>query len=145
MPTAKATLETFVSPDELKSVILDFESYPKLMKEVVRVEVHEQTDDAADVTFHLDLSFGGFTLKSHYRVRYAIEDRSITWSLVESPTITKNAGSWKLEETADGETRAFYEGEVETNLPIPPEVQAAFAQQELPKMMEKIRDRAEDM
>lgn len=145
MPTAKATLETFVSPDELKAVILDFGTYPELMKEVKRVEVHSQSDDAADVTFHLDIKFAGFELKSHYRVRYAIEDRSIRWELVESPTITKNRGSWTLEETDDGETKALYEGEVETNMPIPPEIQAAFAQQELPKMMEKIRDRAEDM
>lgn len=143
MPTATATLETFVSPEELKAVILDFESYPKLMKEVKRVEVHSRSDDAAEVTFHLDISFAGFELKSHYRVRYAIQDRSIRWELVESPTITKNRGAWTLEETDDGETKALYEGEVETNMPIPPEVQAAFAQQELPKMMEKIRDRAE--
>ena len=144
MPTTRATLETFVSPDELKTVILDFESYPKLMKEVKRVEVHAQDDEHADVTFHLDISFAGFELKSHYRVRYTIEDRSIRWELVESPTIVKNHGAWTLEETDDGETRAVYEGEVETNLPVPPEVQAMFAQQELPKMMEKIRDRAEE-
>ena len=34
--------------------------------------------------------------------------------------------------------------ELETNLPIPPEIQAAFAQEELPKLMAKIRDRAEE-
>ena len=144
MPTATATLETFVSPDELKETILDFAGYPEFMKELKRVEVHSQTDDAADVTFHIDLSFGGFSLKSHYRVRYTITDRSIAWELVESPTITKNRGSWTLEETDDGETRALYENELETNLPIPPEIQAAFAQEELPKLMAKIRDRAEE-
>lgn len=144
MPTAKATLETFVSPDELKETILDFEGYAEFMKELKRVEVHSQTDEAADVTFHIDLSVGGFALKSHYRVRYAIADRSITWELVESPTLTKNRGSWTLEETEDGETRALYENELETNLPIPPEIQAAFAQEELPKLMAKIRDRAEE-
>ncbi len=145
MPSAKATLETFVSPDELKAVILDFDVYPELMKEVTRVDVHSQSDEEADVTFHLDIRFMGFELTSHYRVRYTIGERSIEWDLVESPTLTKNRGSWTLEETDDGETRALYENEVETNLPIPPEVQAAFAQQELPKMMEKIRDRAEDV
>jgi ribosome-associated toxin RatA of RatAB toxin-antitoxin module len=145
MPIAKAQLETFVSPEELKSVILDFAAYPGFMKEVKRIEVHEQSDELADVTFHIELSFGGFEVKSHYRVRYDIGQHEIRWSLVESPTLTRNVGAWKLVETDDGETRASYEAEVETNLPIPPEVQSAFAQQELPKLMEKIRDRAEDM
>ena len=144
MAIAKTTLETFVSPDELKDVILDFESYPSIIKEVSSIEVHEKTDETADVTFHIDVSFAGFDIKSHYRVRYTIDGLKITWDLVESPTITKNNGSWVLTETDDEECVAHYEAEVETNLAVPPEVQAAFTEQQLPKLMEAFRDKAEE-
>ena len=63
--------------------------------------------------------------------------------LESSPTLSKNEGVWKLEETKDGETKAYYESELVTTLPIPPEVQKIFADQEMPKMMQRFRDRAE--
>lgn len=143
MPVATTQLETFVTPDELKDVILDFESYPELLKEITKVEVHERSDVNVEATFHIDIAFMGFNIQSHYRVRYAIDGLTITWDLVESPTLTLNRGSWKLIETDDGETIGHYEAEIETNLPIPPEIQAAFAESELPKLMEQFRDRAE--
>ena len=34
---------------------------------------------------------------------------------------------------------------METNLPIPPEVQALFVEESLPKLMERFRDKAEDL
>ena len=98
---------------------------------------------ACAATFHLDVSFGGFSLKSHYRTRYTITEDRIEWELVESPTITKNRGSWVLEETEDEECVARYEAELEVDMAIPPEVQAAFAEQEMPKLMAAIRDKAE--
>ena len=145
MPAVETTLETFVSPDELKEVILDLEGYPEFMKEVTKVEILERDDHTILAVFHIDLSFGGFTIQSHYTVRYTIGDDEISWELEGSPVLTKNEGSWKLEETDDGETVATYRAEIETNTPIPPEVQAEFIRQELPKLMEKIRDRAEGM
>ena len=145
MPAVQTKLETFVSPDELKEVILKFEEYPDFMDEVTSVDVLERSDTKIRCTFHIDLSFGGFEIKSHYTVSYAIEERSITWELEESPVLTQNRGSWRLEETEDEECVAHYEGEVETNLAIPPEIQAEFAKSELPKLMGKIRDRAERM
>ena len=143
MPKATAVVETFVTPEEFKEQILDFESYPEFMKEVKRVEIHERSDTAIDATFHIDIGFMGVEIKSHYRVRYAIEDLVIRWELVESPTITQNAGSWTLERTDDDECIGRYEVELATNLGIPPEIEAAFSEQELPKMMEKLRDRVE--
>jgi ribosome-associated toxin RatA of RatAB toxin-antitoxin module len=145
MAVAKTVLETFVSPDELREVILDFEKYPEFLPEVVKTVVKERSDDAAVVTFHVAIAFAGFDVKTEYTVRYAISEREIRWSLVSSPSVTKNEGAWKLEETDDGETRAHYEGTVETNLGIPAEVQALFVEDGLPKLMARFRDRAEDL
>lgn len=144
MALAKTKLETFVSPDELRDVILDFEKYAEFLPEVTRVEVKERTKDSALVTFHIAIAFMGFDVATEYTVRYTIGERDIRWQLVSSPSVTKNEGSWKLEETSDGETLAHYEAVVETNLAVPPDVQKLFVEEGLPKLMERFRDRAEE-
>jgi coenzyme Q-binding protein COQ10 len=144
MAVAKTRLETFVSPDELREVILDFEKYPEFLKEVTKIEVKERTKESALVTFHVAIAFGGFNVATEYTVKYSFTKNEIKWALVSSPSVTKNEGSWKLEETDDGETVAHYEATVESNLAIPPEVQKLFVEESLPKLMESFRDRAED-
>lgn len=145
MPVAKSTLETFVSPEELKEIILDFEKYPEFMKEVTKVDVLERSDASITAKFHIHISFAGFDIDSSYTTKYAIDDNTIAWELVESDAITKMNGKWVLTETDDGECKAEYEAEVETNMAVPPEIQAAFVEESLPKLMESFRDRAEDM
>ncbi|MCB9593782.1 MAG: SRPBCC family protein [Sandaracinaceae bacterium] len=145
MPIAKSTLETFVSPEELKEVILDFEKYPEFMDEVTKVEVLERSDSSITAKFHVHVAFAGFDLKSTYTTKYAITDDTVSWELVESTDISKMNGKWVFTETEDGECKADYEAELETNMAIPPEVQAAFVEESLPKLMEAFRDRAEDM
>jgi len=145
MPVAKSTLETFVSPEDLKAVILDFEKYPEFMKEVTEVEVLERSDEAIVAKFHIHIAFAGFDIRSSYTTRYTIDGHTITWELVESENITKMNGKWELHETDDDECRAEYEAEVETNLGVPPDVQALFVEESLPKLMESFRDRAEEL
>ena len=144
MPKSSTKIETFVSPEDFREVVLDFEKYPEFLPEVKRIEVHEKSEKHALVTFHIEIKFAGFEVKTHYKVRYSISGNTIGWQLVESPTLTTNEGSWRIEEGKDGgDTIAHYEAEVATNMPIPPDVQALFAKEELPKLMQKFRDRAE--
>jgi ribosome-associated toxin RatA of RatAB toxin-antitoxin module len=143
MPKSSTSLETFVSPEEFRSLILDFASYPEFLPEVKRVEVKDQSAQGATVTFYVEVKVGGAEIKTDYTARYTFSDKEIRWQLVSSPTLTKNEGFWRLEETADGETKAYYESELITSLPIPEEMQKIFADQELPKMMSRFRDRAE--
>ena len=143
MPKSTTSFESFVSPDELRAVILAVEKYPEFLPEVKRVEVKERSDSALLATFFVELKVSGVEVKTEYTVRYALGRDVISWTLVSSPTLTKNEGQWRLEETADGETKAFYEAELITSLPIAPELQKLIADQELPKMMQRFRDRAE--
>lgn len=144
MPVSKTQLEVFVSVDEFKDVVLDVESYPEFLPEVKRVEVSKKTDQALVATFWVEVDVGGFNVKSEYTLEYTIGDDEISWTLVASPDLTENRGSWSLEEGDDeDETIANYEAEIITSLPIPEPVQALFAEQELPKLMELFRDRAE--
>jgi ribosome-associated toxin RatA of RatAB toxin-antitoxin module len=143
MPKSTTSFETFVSPDELRAIIVAVDKYPEFLPEVKRVELKEKSESALLATFYVEVKFSGIEVKTEYTVRYTLAPREISWVLVSSPTLTKNEGRWQLEETADGETKAQYEAEIVTSLQIPPDLQKLFADQEMPKMMQRFRDRAE--
>jgi ribosome-associated toxin RatA of RatAB toxin-antitoxin module len=145
MPASASTIESFVEPDEFREVVLDFESYPEFLPEVTDIEVLERGDEEAVVRFEVDVSFGGFNVKTDYTLRYTIGATKISWTLESSRDLSKNEGYWELEETDDGETLAHYQAVVATNLPIPEEIQLLFAEQTFPKLMERFRDRVEDL
>ena len=145
MPVAKSKLETFVSPEDLKGVILDFEKYPEFLPEVVKVEVLEKSDDSILAKFHVHVAFAGFDINTDYTTRYTIDDLEISWELESSESITKMRGKWSLSETDDEECVANYEAEIETSLAVPPDVQALFMEESLPKLMGQFRDRAEEL
>ncbi len=143
MTESKTTIETFVSPSEFRDVVLAVEKYPEFLPEVKRVSVHSRSANAMRATFEVALAFAGFDVKTSYTLDYDFDEKRVAWKLAESPDLTKNEGEWRLEETKDGETIAHYRSEIVTSLPIPQEVQTAFADQQLPKLMEQFRDRAE--
>jgi coenzyme Q-binding protein COQ10 len=143
MPKSSTTIETFVSPEELRAVVLAVEKYPEFLPEVKRVEVKERGATSLLATFYVEVKVSAVEVKTEYTVRYTLGASEISWTLVSSPTLTKNEGKWRFEETADGETKAYYEAEIATSLPIGPELQKLFADQELPRMMQRFRDRAE--
>ena len=143
MPKSSTTIETFVSPAELRAIVVAVEKYPQFLPEVKRVDVKERSDSALLATFNVEVKAAGLDIKTEYTVRYTLGKDEVSWTLVSSPTLTKNQGKWRFEETSDGETKAYYEAEIETSLPIAPEMQKLFADQELPRMMQRFRDRAE--
>ncbi len=143
MPKSATTVESFVSPEEFRAVIVAVEKYPEFLPEVKKVVVKEQNDSSLTATFFVEVKVSGMEVKTEYTVHYQLSDSEVSWTLVSSPTLTKNEGRWKLEETADGETKASYENELVTSLPIPEDLQKIFADQEMPRMMQRFRDRAE--
>jgi ribosome-associated toxin RatA of RatAB toxin-antitoxin module len=143
MPKSSTSIESFVSPEEFRAIVLAFEDYPKFLPEVKRVEVRERDSAGAVATFHVEVKVGGMDVKTQFTVRYAFGEPEIRWQLVESPTLLKNEGVWRIEPTDGGETRAYYESELVTSLPIPEEMQRLFADQELPRTLQRFRDRAE--
>lgn len=143
MPKSSTSFETFVSPDELRAVVVDVEKYPAFLPEVKKVSVRSRHDDGFVATFFVEVKVSGLEVKTEYTVRYTVKPREVSWRLEESPNMSKNEGSWRFEETADGETKAHYTAELETTLPIAPELQKVFADNELPRMMQRFRDRAE--
>ena len=116
------------------------ENYLKVIYEVL-----EKSDTSCLCTFHVHVAFAGFDVRTEYTTRYTIDDLEISWVLEKAENITTMTGRWALQETDDGECIADYEAEVETSLAVPPEVQAMFVEESLPKLMEQFRDRAEEL
>jgi ribosome-associated toxin RatA of RatAB toxin-antitoxin module len=143
MPKSSTSFESFVSPDELRAVVLDVEKYPAFLPEVKKVIVRSRHDDGFLATFFVEVKVGAVEVKTEYTVRYTVGASEVSWVLEESPNMSKNEGSWRFEELKDGETKAHYTAELETTLPIAPELQKMFADNELPRMMQRFRDRAE--
>ncbi len=147
MPISETTIETFVSPSEFLDVVLDVEKYPRFLPEVKKAEVLSKSDKALQARFHVAVAFAGMDVKTEYTLDYVIDRDALTvsWTLASSPDLTVNDGVWRLEETADGETIAHYRSELVTSLPIAPEIQKAFADSQLPAMMQKFQERAESL
>ncbi|MDB4972838.1 MAG: cyclase/dehydrase [Myxococcaceae bacterium] len=143
MPKSSTSFESFVSPEELRAVVIDVEKYPAFLPEVKKVVVRSRHEDGFLATFFVEVKVSSIEVKTEYTVRYTLKPLEVSWTLEESPNMSKNEGTWRFEEIKDGETKAFYEAEIETSLPIAPELQKMFADNELPRMMQRFRDRAE--
>ena len=145
MPISETTIESFVAPSEFLDVVLDVTNYPRFLPEVKKVEVLSKSETAMRARFHVAVAFAGLDVKTEYTVDYTIDRDALTvsWTLHASPDLTVNDGVWRLEETADGETIAHYRSELVTSLPIALEIQKAFADSQLPEMMQKFQERAE--
>ena len=147
MPISETTIETFVSPSEFLDVVLDVKQYPRFLPEVKEVEVLSSSDTAMRARFSVAVAFAGLDVKTEYTVDYTIDRDALTvsWTLHASPDLTVNEGAWRLTETDDGETVAHYRAELVTSLPSAPEIQQAFAEAQLPELMQKFQERAESL
>ncbi len=145
MPKTVSKIEAFVSPSEFRDVVLDVEAYPEFLDEVKKVRVAERDDESMTATFEIAVSFGGFDVKTEYTLKYDFgEENVVSWTLLSSPDLTKNEGSWRLEVGEDeDETIAHYEAEIVSSLPIPEVVQESFAEQALPELLEAFQSRVE--
>ena len=145
MPKTNAEIEVFVSPAEFRSVLADVASYPEFLNEVSSVTVSKQTETALVACFKVSVSFGGYDVETRYTLAYDLSDpMCVRWSLVDSPDLTVNQGSWTLGPGEDeDECIATYESEIVSTLPIPIVVQEMFAKETLPDLLDAFRERAE--
>src|ERR1700712_3615991 len=98
MPKSSTSFESFVSPEELRKVVLEVEKYPEFLPEVKRVVVRSRHDDGFLATFFVEVKVSGLEVKTEYTVRYTVKPREVSWLLEESPNMSKNEGTWRFEE-----------------------------------------------
>ena len=142
MARATRSIDVEVPPDSFFRVVQDYARYPEFVPEVKSVRLGPAEGAAVEVTYTLDvkLRLYEFTLRHEAR-----GPRRIEWKLVRGGDfMRRNAGSWTLEETASGGTRATYSIDIELAL-VPQNFEKALAERGLPNLLANFKARAEQM
>jgi len=139
MPGATRSVIIDAPADRVFDVIVDYDRYAAFLPEVKEVRSADRRGNEVDVHYGIDL-----VKRIHYTL-HMIEDRprSVRWSFVRGELMRDNKGSWTLEPTPDGKTRATYAIEVGVGPLVPRSIVNALVDQSLPKMLEAFKKRAE--
>ena len=112
MPSASKSIEIDVSPDDFMETILDFQSYPEFVSEMVSAKIVRQTGDVWEVAFGIHV-----VRRLDYTLRLTkASPTSVKWTLV-SGVFKKNEGSWTLTPLDGGKrTRADYKVDIQVGM-----------------------------
>ena len=139
MPGATRSVIIDAPADRVFDIIVDYDRYAEFLPEVKEVRSADRRGNEVDVHYGIDL-----VKRIHYTLHMVEErPRSVRWSFVRGELMRDNKGSWTLEPTPDGKTRATYSIEVGVGPLVPRSIVNALVDQSLPKMLEAFKKRAE--
>ena len=120
-------------------IIVDYDRYAEFLPEVKEAKSSGRRGNEVDVHYGIDV-----VKRIHYTL-HMVEDRprSVRWTFVKGEVMRDNRGSWTLEPTPEGKTRATYTIEVGVGPLVPRAIVNALVDQSLPKMLEAFKKRAE--
>lgn len=126
-------------PERVFEIIVDYDRYAEFLSEVKEARSSDRRGNEVDVHYGIDL-----VKRIHYTLHMVEErPRSVRWTFVRGEVMRDNRGSWTLEPTAEGMTRATYTIEVGVGPLVPRSIVNALVDQSLPKMLEAFKKRAE--
>ncbi|HVP62796.1 MAG TPA: SRPBCC family protein [Myxococcaceae bacterium] len=126
-------------PDRVFDVIIDYDRYAEFVSEVKEAKSANRRGNEVDVHYGIDL-----IKRIHYTLHHVEErPRSVRWTFLKGELMRDNHGSWTLEPTPAGGTRATYTIEVGVGPLVPRSVVNALVDQSLPKLLEAFKKRAE--
>jgi carbon monoxide dehydrogenase subunit G len=117
--TDRVTEQTTIaaSPEDVRAVLLDFESYPEWAKELKAVEVVSHDDEGRGVEVRFRAAAMGRS--TSYLLRYDHSDPTrVAWELVEGDVTKTLDGHYELAPAGDG-TLVTYALEAQLKLPLP--------------------------
>jgi len=136
MPGATRSVIIDAPADRVFDIIVDYDRYAEFLPEVKEARSADRRGNEVDVHYGIDL-----VKRIHYTLHMVEErPRSVRWSF---ELMRDNKGSWTLEPTPDGKTRATYTIEVGVGPLVPRSIVNALVDQSLPKMLEAFKKRAE--
>lgn len=143
MPQASRSVVVNVKPEQLMSVIGDYEKYPEFLPEVKKIAVKKISDTVTEVTYEIDV-----IKRLTYTLR--LEQKSpllVSWSFVKGDFFKKNEGSWVLKPEGEGKTQATYNLEVGFGglIPVPAAITDRLTAQSLPGLLDNFKKRAEKL
>jgi len=126
-------------PERVFEIIVDYDRYAEFLSEVKEARSSDRRGNEVDVHYGIDL-----VKRIHYTLHMVEEPpRSVRWTFVKGEVMRDNRGSWTLEPTPEGMTRATYTIEVGVGPLVPRAIVNALVDQSLPKMLEAFKKRAE--
>ena len=139
MPGATRSVIIDAPADRVFDIIVDYDRYAEFLPEVKEARSADRRGNEVDVHYGIDL-----VKRIHYTLHMVEErPRSVRWSFVRGELMRDNKGSWTLEPTPDGKTRATYTIEVGVGPLVPRTIVNMLVDQSLPKLLEAFKKRAE--
>lgn len=122
--------------------IIDFESYPKFLPEVVEAKVQPNaTSTVARVVFEIEVM-----KRFRYMLQFNMTPQSeVAWKLVESNFFKTNEGVWRLSEAGPNLTQVKYELTVDFGFLVPGWATKKLTETSLPKMFDSYEARAQSL
>jgi ribosome-associated toxin RatA of RatAB toxin-antitoxin module len=127
-------------PERAFEVITDFANYSKFVSEITKSKVLKSSAKKATAEFEMNI-----IQKISYTLDFSLKPSSeVSWKFVKGDPILKdNSGSWSIEEQSGGKIKVLYEANVELNMWFPESILKNLLGENLPKMLEKFKDRME--
>jgi coenzyme Q-binding protein COQ10 len=139
MASATRSIVIDAPPERVFDVIADYQRYPEFLSEVKSIRTSDRIGNQVDIHYEVDV-----VKRIHYTLRMVEErPRALRWTFVKGEVMKDNRGSWTLEPTPDGKTRATYTLDVAVGLLVPRPLLAALVDSSLPKMLESFKKRVE--
>jgi coenzyme Q-binding protein COQ10 len=142
MPQVSRSIVINVTPEQLATVIGDFEKYPQFLPEVKKISVTNRTETSAEVHYEIDV------IKTiRYSLKITREGLNSKWVFLKGDLFKKNEGSWVLKPEGEGRTHATYSLDIAIGgfIPVPKAITDGLTEQSLPKLLENFRKRAESL
>lgn len=139
MARASQSIDIDVPPEAFFRVLQGYERYPEFLPEVNAIRV-ARVAGGAEVTYFVDVKLKVFEFTLRHTARFP----RIDWELVRGGDfLRRNRGTWTLEPTPSGGTRATYAIEIELGPLVPPSMEKALAERGLPNMLRNFKAQAE--
>lgn len=136
MPTGRQEIECDIPASSLMEVILDFQSYPTFVPEVLKVEIVEKGPPVWEVRFHLKLIRPiQYLLRLEQKNEYELH-----WSLIEG-YFTSNNGHWILKPTQSG-THLIYQIAMQMDTFLPKAISNSLVKYSMPATVKRFVEEA---
>lgn len=140
MPGATTSILIHVPPKVIYEVVFDFEKYPEFLPDVKSVGIEKK---GKQVTADFEISV---IKRIHYTLAFlAVPHKKIAWDFVKGDLFKANKGHWEFEEVKKGQTKATYHIEVDFGFLVPSMITNKLVGSNLPTMMKRFKERAEDL
>lgn len=134
------TVTVHVPLTDFWKTITDYTAYPKILDDVKTATVVERTGHEAVVAFTIKVLLKGFDYTLRMREEPPGPDAdsaALSWSMVDSSTLSQNDGGWRLEKLDATSTRVTYWNELASKGFLPKSFINGLVRIALPTMLKR--------